>query len=81
MLYHGFYVKITSLRKIQKEKKDGSITLCDGFQIEIFSDRLEEIPVDVFRAAVGFEILRLFCKCWGKRKQRSFGKNQMRTAL
>ena len=56
MLYHGFYVKITSLRKIQKEKKDGSITLCDGFQIEIFSDRLEEIPVDVFRA-VGFEIL------------------------
>jgi len=24
---------------------------------------------------------RLFCKCWGRRKQRSFGKNQMRTAF
>lgn len=24
---------------------------------------------------------RFFCKCWGRRKQRSFGKNQMRTAL
>lgn len=22
-----------------------------------------------------------FCKCWGRRKQRSFGKNQMRTAF
>ena len=57
MLYHGFYVKITPLEKIQREKKDGSITLCDGFQIEIFSDRAEEIPVDEFTAAVGFEIL------------------------
>ena len=57
MLYHGFYVKITPLEKIQREKKDGSIALCDGFQIEIFSDRSEEVPVDVFAAAVGFEIL------------------------
>jgi len=57
MLYHGFYVKFTPLENIQREKKDGSITLCDGFQIEIFSDSSEEIPVDVFMAAVGFEIL------------------------
>ena len=57
MLYHGFYVKITPLRKIQREKKDGSIACCDGFQVEIFSDRAEEIPVDVFTAVAGFEIL------------------------
>lgn len=57
MLYHGFYVKITPLKQIQREKKDGSIAFCDGFQIEIFSDKLEEIPVDVFTAAVGFEVL------------------------
>ena len=56
MLYHGFYVKITSLRKIQREKKDGSIVCCDGFQIEIFSDRAEEIPVDVFTAVVVMEL-------------------------
>ena len=57
MLYHGFYVKFTPLENIQREKKDGSIALCDGFQIEIFSDSSEEIPVDAFTAAVGFEIL------------------------
>lgn len=58
MLYHGFYVKITPLENIQGEKKDRSITVCNGFQIEIFSDRSENIPVDVFTAAVGFEILK-----------------------
>ena len=26
-------------------------------------------------------LIRFFCKCWGRRKQRSFGKNQMRTAF
>lgn len=57
MLYHGFYAKITPLNHIQREKKDGSIALCDGFQIKIFSDSSEEIPVDVFTAAVGFELL------------------------
>lgn len=57
MLYRGFYVKFTPLENIQREKKDSSIALCDGFQIEIFSDRAETIPVDVFMAAVGFEIL------------------------
>lgn len=45
MLYHGFYVKFTSLENIQREKKDGSIDLCGGFQIEIFSDSSEKIPV------------------------------------
>ncbi|MCM1271589.1 MAG: hypothetical protein NC247_13375 [Ruminococcus flavefaciens] len=58
MLYHGFYVKITPLENIQRERKDGNITNCKGFQIEIFSDQSEEVTVDVFTAAVGFEILK-----------------------
>ncbi len=58
MLYHGFYVKITPLENIQKERKDRSISDCNGFQIEIFSDQSEEVTVDVFTAAVGFEILK-----------------------
>ena len=57
MLYHGFYVKITPLKNIQRERKDGSISDCNGFQIEIFSNQSEEVTVDVFTAAVGFEIL------------------------
>ena len=36
MLYHGFYIKINPLKNIQREKKDGAVTECDGFQIEIF---------------------------------------------
>lgn len=58
MLYHGFYVKITPLENIQRERKDGNITNCNGFQIEIFSGQSEEVTVDVFTAAVGFEILK-----------------------
>lgn len=57
MLYHGFYVKITPMQNIQREHKDGSIIMCDGFQIGIFSDSTEMIPVDFFTAAVGFEIV------------------------
>lgn len=57
MLYHGFYVKFTPLENIQREKKDGSIAFCSGFQIEIFSDSSEKIPLDAFTAAIGFEIL------------------------
>lgn len=57
MLYHGFYVKFTPLENIQREKKDGSIAFCSGFQIEIFYDSSEKISIDAFTAAVGFEIL------------------------
>ena len=57
MLYHGFYIKINPLKNIQREKKDGTVTECDGFQIEIFSNSSEEILLDSFTAAVGFEIL------------------------
>ncbi len=40
------------------EKRGGSIVCCDGFQIEIFSDKSEEVTENVFTAAVGFEILK-----------------------
>ena len=58
MLYHVFYIKINPLKNIQREKKNGTVTECDGFQIEIFSDSSEEILLDSFTAAVGFEILK-----------------------
>ncbi len=58
MLYHGFYIKILPLKNIQREKKDGTVTECDGFQIEIFLNSSEEILLDSFTAAVGFEILK-----------------------
>jgi hypothetical protein len=48
MLYHGFYINILPLKNIQREKKDGTVTECDGFQIEIFSDNSENILLDSF---------------------------------
>lgn len=57
MLYHGFYVKITPLKNIRGREKTG-VQCCNGFQIEIFSNQSEEVTVDVFTAAVGFEILK-----------------------
>ena len=59
MLYHGFYVKTTPVKGIQREQKDGIVTECKGFQIEIFSDPSEKIPIDKLTAAVGFEIISL----------------------
>lgn len=58
MLYHGFYVEITPLENIKREKKDGSIIDCEGFQITVFADISQQIPIDTFTAAVGFEILK-----------------------
>ncbi len=58
MLYHGFYIKINPLKNIQREKKDGTVTECDGFQIKIFSDSSKVILLDSFTAAVGYEILK-----------------------
>lgn len=57
MRYHGFDVEITPLKNIQREKKDGNTVFCDGFQITVYADISEEIPVDTFAAAVGFEML------------------------
>ena len=55
-----------------------------GYQILIRTDR----PLnEKFTEAYDAEKLEkdrkkgLFCKCWGRRKRRSFGKNQMRTAF
>ena len=58
MIYHGFYVKITPLKNILREQKDGNTVLCDGFNIEIFSDSSEGVLLDSFTAAVEFEILK-----------------------
>lgn len=50
------------------------------FTVEYFSS-CEDIYAK-FKAGEKYDLLfRFFCKCWGRRKQRSFGKNQMRTAF
>ncbi len=57
MIYKGFYVKITPDTDLHREDKDGNDIRCDGFTIEVFIDESEKIEIDVFSAAVDFELL------------------------
>ena len=57
MRYKDFYVKITPDRYIPRVYKKGNKILCEGFLIQIFTDKNEQDEIDNFTAAVGFEIL------------------------
>lgn len=58
MRYKGFYVKITPDTDLHREDKDGNDIRCNGFTIEVFADESEKIEIDVFSAAVDFELLK-----------------------
>lgn len=57
MRYKGFYVKISPDTDLHREDKDGKDIRCNGFTIEVFADESEKLEIDVFSAAVNFEIL------------------------
>ena len=57
MRYKDFYMRITPDRSIQRVDKKGIEVFCDGFIIQVFADETEQIEIDNFTAAVGFEIL------------------------
>ena len=57
MRYKDFYVRITPDNSIQRVDKKGNEVLCEGFLIQVFADETERIEIDIFSAAVGFEIL------------------------
>jgi len=58
MKYKGFLVKITPDKKLSREDKNGEKVTCEGFTIEVFADESEDVEIDVFSAAVGFELLK-----------------------
>lgn len=58
MKYKGFYVKITPDSNLNREDKDGKDIRCDGFTIEVFADESEKLEIDVFSAAVDFELMK-----------------------
>ncbi len=58
MKYKGFYVKKTPDTDLHREDKDGNDIRCDGFTIEVFADESEKLEIDVFSAAVDFELLK-----------------------
>ena len=58
MRYKGFYVKITPDADLYREDKNGNDIRCKGFTIEVFADESEKLEIDVFSAAVDFELLK-----------------------
>ena len=62
MKYKGFFVKITPDTNLLRENKNGEIVACEGFTIEVFSDESEKLEIDVFSAAVDFELLQNSCE-------------------
>ena len=52
MKYKGFFVKFTADNNLIRENKN----YCEGFIIEVFSDESKKYEIDIFSAAVGFEI-------------------------
>ena len=57
MKYKGFYIRIVPDKEIKRVDKKGRDVLCEGFMIQVFEDETEQIEIDNFSAAVGFEIL------------------------
>ena len=57
MRYKDFYVRITPDKYIPRVDTKGNKILCEGFLIQIFADKNEQVEIDNFTAAVGFEIL------------------------
>ncbi len=54
--YKGFEVKISTSRPF-RINRDGQSVQCDGFMIEIYDSKEKKNPVDIFHAAVGYELL------------------------
>lgn len=57
MRYKGFFIKISPDTDLHREDKDGNDIRCKGFTIEVFADESKKLEIDVFSAAVDFEIL------------------------
>ncbi len=55
MNYKNFEIRLTAA-KIPRQDRQGRTIECDGFIVEIFTQD-SEVPIDVFNAAVGYELL------------------------
>ncbi len=58
MKYKGFFVKITQDNYLPRENTEGEIVACEGFRIEVFADESENVEIDIFSAAVNFELVK-----------------------
>lgn len=54
----GTFVSPGAVNTLLRENKNGRIIACNGFTIEVFSDESENVEIDVFSAAVDFELVK-----------------------
>ena len=52
MRYKGFYIKISPDSNIRRVDKKGNKILCEGFLIQIFADKNEQVEIDNFTACM-----------------------------
>lgn len=50
-------MKISPDTDLHREDKDGNDIRCNWFTVEVFADESEKLEIDVFSAAVDFELL------------------------
>ena len=58
MKYKGFFVKITPDEYLPRENENGEVVACEGFRIEVFANESEDVEIDIFSAAVDFELMK-----------------------
>lgn len=58
MKYKGFFVKITPDEYLPRETENGEVVASEGFRIEVFTDESEKVEIDIFSAAVDFELIK-----------------------
>lgn len=51
-------MKITPDNYLPRENDDGEVVACEGFRIEVFADEFENVEIDIFTAAVDFELMK-----------------------
>ena len=73
---------LTDRKTVERKRKWFMTTFCLVMLVALVLIIRVWNGISTFNAAYWQALLfRLFCKCWGKRKQRSCEINQMRTAL
>ena len=51
------YIYLALLTLLGCKGNDGNDVRCNGFTVEVFADKSEKLEIDVFSAAVNFELL------------------------
>ena len=58
MKYKGFFFFFLPDNYLPRETENGEVVASEGFRIEVFAVLSEEVEIDIFSAAVDFELIK-----------------------